>query len=438
MKTILPFCLAFLFSLTNNAQDYYYPPQDSDEWSTLSPDSLQWCSEKLTALHDFLDEKNSKSFIILKNGKIVLEYYFDEYVQDSIWYFASVSKSVMAFLMGMAQEEGYVDIDDPTTDYLGEQWTACPPEKEALITVRNQLTMTSGLDDGLPPTSEVPDPSNCLEPDCLEYLVDANERWAYHNAPYRLSQDVLEAATGLNKNIYTLTRLNNEIGMNGFWFNYIMFGTARDMARFGHLILSNAVWDGDTLLHDQVYLEQMLTPSQDLNLSYGYLWWLNGQDSYMLPQLQLVFDGPMAPAAPSDMVAALGKNDQKIYVVPSLDMVVVRQGEASGDSPLALSSFDNQLWEKLMDLECITTATEVALDAQIIKVFPNPTTDILNIKWPFDLSSSTIKITDQLGKSQVVVQTGSQQLSVAHLPTGLYTLQLGWEAEEWTTRFLKQ
>jgi hypothetical protein len=43
----------------------------------------------------------------------------------------------------------------------------------------------------------------------------------------------------------------------------------------------------------------------------------------------------------------LGKNDQKIYIVPSLNMVVIRMGEEAGNSSLALSSFDNELWGKL-------------------------------------------------------------------------------------------
>ena len=56
-----------------------------------------------------------------------------------------------------------------------------------------------------------------------------------------------------------------------------------------------------------------------------------------------------------DLVAALGKNDQKIYVVPSLNMVVVRQGNAAGGIAAAASSFDNQLWSRLMDMECLTS-----------------------------------------------------------------------------------
>jgi hypothetical protein len=71
-----------------------------------------------------------------------------------------------------------------------------------------------------------------------------------------------------------------------------------------------------------------------------------------LPGLQLQFNGTLIPNAPSDMYAALGKNDQKIYVVPSMKMVIIRMGEvANPDNPtFALSGFDNELWDKINDL----------------------------------------------------------------------------------------
>ncbi|MDA0973987.1 MAG: serine hydrolase, partial [Bacteroidetes bacterium] len=66
------------------------------------------------------------------------------------------------------------------------------------------------------------------------------------------------------------------------------YSKTRDMARFGLLALSDGVWDGDSLISDQGYLQAMTSSSQDLNLSYGYLWWLNGQESHMLPGLEFV------------------------------------------------------------------------------------------------------------------------------------------------------
>jgi CubicO group peptidase (beta-lactamase class C family) len=89
------------------------------------------------------------------------------------------------------------------------------------------------------------------------------------------------------------------------------------------------------------------TTSQTINQSYGYLWWLNGKSSYRLPQSQFQFSGSIIPSAPSDTYAALGKNDQKIYVVPSKKMVVIRMGDAADAVNMALSDFDDVLWQKI-------------------------------------------------------------------------------------------
>ena len=135
---------------------------------------------------------------------------------------------------------------------------------------------------------------------------------------------------------------------NYTWFNYILWLNSRDMARFGLLVLNKGVWDGNTIMTDQNYFSAMTNTSQTYNLSYGYLWWLNGKASFMAPTSTTVFPGALAPSAPSDMIACLGKGDKKIYVIPSKDLVVIRHGDDTGDLLLGPSSFDNNFWTKLM------------------------------------------------------------------------------------------
>lgn len=122
------------------------------------------------------------------------------------------------------------------------------------------------------------------------------------------------------------------------------------MARFGLLNLNNGVWNDEIILGDLTFISEMQNTSQELNKSYGYLWWLNGKESFMAPSLQVVFNGSLTPNAPADMYSGLGKNDQKLYVVPSLGLVIVRMGENAGESLLGPSSFDNALWEKISNL----------------------------------------------------------------------------------------
>ncbi len=322
--------------------EYYYPPLTGDTWETKTSASINWDETKLQEAFNYAGTKSSYGLIVLHHGKIVKEQYWNGWTKDTKYYIASAGKSVAAFLAGIAQQEGIININNKTSQYLGTGWTSLPIAKENMITVKNQLSMTTGLDDG------VVDP-DCTTPACLGYKADAGTRWAYHNAPYHLLQTVLANASGKTFNQYSKEKLFDKIGMpNAFWLNYIMYCTTREASRFGSLILNKGKWSGNALLNDPAYFDAMTNTSQNYNLSYGYLWWLNGKASIMVPQSQIVFPTSLVPNAPADMYMALGKDDKKIYVVPGLDVVVVRLGDnASGTSTLGPSSFDNELWAKL-------------------------------------------------------------------------------------------
>lgn len=327
----------------------YFPPLSASElWSDTSMVSMGWDTSALDDLYTYLQVKSTKAFIILKNGKIACEWYFGSFTKDSIWYWASAGKTMTAFLTGIAREEGLLDLNDPTSLYLGAGWTSAPLAKENLITIRNQLSMTTGLDDGVPDLY-------CVHPSCLNYLADAGTRWAYHNGPYTLLDRVIQNASGMNYNLYFRQKIRDRIGMNGLWVktpdsNNVYFSNARSMARFGLLMLNHGKWDTTAILRDTSYFNQQVSSSQTLNQSYGYLTWLNGKGSFMVPGLQSVFAGSMIANAPDDMFAALGKNDQKLYVVPSSGLVIVRMGNDAGGFQPALSGFDNELWAKIKSL----------------------------------------------------------------------------------------
>ncbi len=226
----------------------YFPPISGATWQTTSVDSLGWDQTQLNALYPYLQGVGTKAFIILKNGKIVTEKYFGTFTADSLWYWASAGKTMTGFLVGIAQQEGLININDQTSKYLGTGWTSEPLAKENLITIKNQLTMTTGLDDG------VADP-DCTLPGCLVYKADAGTRWAYHNAAYTLLDSVVEKASGLSYNAYFQQKIRDKIGMNGLWIktpnsNNIYYSNARSMARFGLLMLNKGTWDSTVILAD--------------------------------------------------------------------------------------------------------------------------------------------------------------------------------------------
>lgn len=322
----------------------YFPPINRTTWETNSIASLGWKQSAVQPLLDYLQLKNTKSFIILVNGRIVLENYFNGHDANAFWYWASAGKTLTSTVTGIAQQENLIDINAKVSQYIGTGWTSLPLAKENLITNKHLLNMTSGLDDS---TDDVT-PAN------LTYKADAGTRWAYHNVYVKL-QDVVAQASGQSWNTYFNTRLKDKIGMEGTWFqlgnNSVYGSNSRSMARFGLLILNKGKWETNVVLNEN-YFTQATTTSQNINLSYGYLWWLNGKSSYHLPQSQLQFNGSLIPTAPADMFMALGKNDQKIYIIPSKKMVVIRMGDvANTDNPtFALSDFDSVLWQKISAL----------------------------------------------------------------------------------------
>jgi CubicO group peptidase (beta-lactamase class C family) len=350
--TILIGFLTFSCSSTNdeisneNEPDLglYFPQINSNEWETLTVTELGWNNSAVQPLIDFLGDSNTKAFIILKNGKIVIESYQNGHAQDVNWYWASAGKTLTAFTLGIVQSEGFLSLSDASRNYLGNGWSSLTIEQEEQISILNHISMTTGLD-------YTAGDNFCTDTNCLTYLNAPGTYWYYHNAPYTLTQSIISGAMNSDFNTYFNEKLRDRIGMNGNWFNVgyniLFFSNARSMARFGLLCLNKGVWDSEIIFNDHAYFNSMMNTSQNHNEAYGYLWWLNGKNSYRLPGSTSLFQGKLIPNAPNDLVAGLGANDQKLYIIPSKNLVIVRMGNDSGEGELGPSGFDNLLWEKI-------------------------------------------------------------------------------------------
>jgi len=428
IKKQLLFLSIFLLTQGTGAQNLYFPPlSPAGQWDTVSPAALGWCTSKIAPLYDFLEEENTKGFLVLKDGKIVLEKYFGTFTKDSLWYWASAGKTITSFLVGQAQEDGYLSITDTSSRYLGAGWTNCSPGQEEKITIWHQLTMTSGLYDGVPD-------NHCTLDTCLNYLADAGTRWAYHNAPYTLLEKVLEVSTGHPINEYTQYRLKAQTGMSGFWltidYDNVFFSIARSMARFGLLIQNACVWNMDTLFHDTAYIRQMTNTSQTLNNSYGYLWWLNGKSSYMVPGQQIVIPGSYAPQAPADMFAALGKNGQILSISPGKGIVFVRMGEQPNSPSSEITTvFCNEIWEKLNEIMCNSNSIPGNLPGNIrLAIYPNPLNEKAEIvlEGGFSTGEKTFILFNSLGKEVLRKEFKGNHLEFfrSGIPSGVYICRI--------------
>ncbi len=247
----------------------------------------------------------------------------------------------------MAVEEGVVGLDDPVTEHLGVGWTNASAAEEAKITIRHLLSMSSGLDAS------------------RRAAAPPGEVWSYNNDAYHQLQPVLEAATGTGIDELCSDWLWRPLGAtSSTWYErrgnggeaidakgdriWGLVMSARDMARFGLLVARDGAWGSERLI-EPTYLEHALSSSTTANPSYGYLWWLNGQDGYRIGPAGELQPGSLIPDAPADLVAALGKDDQKIYVSRSTELVLVRQGDRAGRrSAESLSSFDSELWQRIL------------------------------------------------------------------------------------------
>lgn len=418
-NTIKPLVLSLLICLCIKFTAFgqtYYPPVIGNTWDTIAPQQLGYCQQGIDSLYAFLDRKNSKAFILLYDGRIVMERYFDQFTRDSAWYWASAGKSLTATMIGFAKQDNFLSIQDTSSKYLGRGWTSLTHQQEDQIRIVHQLSMTTGLDDNIPGIN--PD---CTTPSCLQYQAAPGTRWAYHNAPYTLLDKVIEQATGQTLNAYVNAKLRNTTGFTGLYvnngFNKVFTSRARSMARFGLLMYNKGRW-GNSQLLDSNWVNQMWTPSQNLNQSYGYLWWLNGKPSYMVPQVRLVFNGSLMLAAPPDVNAAVGKNGQLVNISRSNKLVFIRMGEDPDTSTLVPTAFNNAVWDYLNRAKCTAGMPQDAVTD--LKLYPNPTSGQLYVSGMQE--GLTVCLYDNLGRLRLTGQTPIIDLS--SIPSGVYQLMI--------------
>ena len=289
-----------------------------DDWAVAEPSAAD---AAVLAQHRALCERSgADACLVVQGGRIVQEWVGPTY-RDPMEAMSS-TKSVAGLLAGMLVADGKLAADDPVARFVPE-WTA---GAQAGVTVRQLLTMTSGLLGShvpRPPESTV---SGVLDKDSLVFglpLVDApGAAWAYSNEGAYLLSPVLRRAAGEPLEEYAARRLFEPLGMGSTrlrvlpegqpWTHATMWSTPRDLARIGQLMLQRGRWRGEQVV-PEAWVEASVRPSQDLNPDYGLLWWLNVPGGF----------------------AARGAHNTNVYVFPDRDLVVVRMqaGPREGAAP---------------------------------------------------------------------------------------------------------
>ncbi len=293
------------------------------------------------ALDDFATRTGSFALIVAKRGRIVYERYDPRFTAASRYDTASMHKAVVALMIGAAVADGHIKgPDDKLSRYLPE--LAGSPRGE--ITLRQLLEMNSGL--RTPPMSDSSASpywqtyfGSDLSWSIGQWPFEAATRgqFYYANANTQYLLWAIERATGKTYTDYLSTRLWRRIGASEgrLWLDReggsvrgfcCLQASARDWLRIGELIRNTGKWRGARIVPAS-WVAQMLAPSP-ANANFGWNIWrgspYNPKRTYG-PGIPAVVEA-RAPFASPDTYYIDGSGGQRVYVMPSAELVIVRIG----------------------------------------------------------------------------------------------------------------
>jgi len=264
---------------------------------------------------EYLDARNGHAFLVYRNGDLIAESYLNGWSADRAHRLASGTKSFSAALAILAIQDGLLEFDDKVSDTITE-WKNDPRSE---ITIRQLLSLTSGIDPG--PTGRVPSYANAIEADLRNR---PGRHFAYGPVPFQVFGELIRRKLepqSLSPDEYLTRKVFDPIGMKvDSWrtdedgnphLPSGMFLTAREWAKYGQLICNLGQHDGKQIL-DAKLLKECFEPT-DAQSRYGMTFWLNNTGN-----------------GPKDLVMAAGAGQQKLYIIPSLKIVIVQFAEAEG------------------------------------------------------------------------------------------------------------
>lgn len=311
------------------------------------PEIAGWNAEALEDYLAYAEAQNSTGIVIIDRGRIIAERFWPAPEDDATFALfvhgraadgalvedvASLQKSIVALLAGIAEDKGLLNADYPVSHYLGAGWSKAAPEQEAAITVRHLMEMNSGLKED------------------LTFEAAPGTRFFYNTPAYAKLQGVLEAASGETLAGITEAWLARPLGLaeTGWRPRPAAFGnvgnpmalvsTPRELSRIGQMVLeSGRAPDGTRVISPEA-LAALLAPTET-NPAYGRLWWLNAGD-WSLAAGGVRREGAFIPAAPADTITGLGFLSRQIFIVPSKGLVIVRTGATPPDTEFLQTSWE--------------------------------------------------------------------------------------------------
>jgi len=330
-------------------------------------------AKAISEAEDYAAARNTNAFIVVKDGAIQHERYFDGFGRTTPIVSRSLAKPVTALLVGRAIMQGHIEsLDQKVADFITE-WQGDPRREKILV--RHLLDMRTGL---LPQgfSREADDILNraYLHPRHDEVVIndypvthEAGARYEYSNANAELVAPVIERATGKRYGDYLTEALLEPIGAMGgeVWVNRkggtahsgcCLLLPAQSWVRMAMLVMDDGMWEGERLLPEG-YAQAMRTATEQ-NPHYGMGVWVAGpyveQRGFAHPSVPYGKVAHSEPYLDKDLVLFDGNANQVVYMIPSQDMIVLRTGKA----PPKEAPWDNTVLPNLLIRDAAAQAGE--------------------------------------------------------------------------------
>ncbi len=287
----------------------------------------------LEAAAAYSEAHRGQACLVLFDGATAFERYASGGAADRVQMLASGSKSFVGVAAAAAVQDGLLDLDDPVGDALPD-WKADPLKSQ--ITYRQLLTLTSGLTPGVRGFRH----PGWATAAALPMAGAPGEQFGYGANQLNVFALALERTLdGERFEQYLDRRLLKPLGVRLEWrircadgrpqVGGGAFATARDWARFGEFVRSGGRHEGEDLVRPALLAECFRGTNP--NPAYGQTWWLRAPVPAKLRRGNAIVRSEWADAAdaawlPGDLVAALGAGKQRLYVIPSRKLTIVRLG----------------------------------------------------------------------------------------------------------------
>ncbi len=293
-------------------------------WQVANPSNFNIDTAKFENVLNQMNEILSiRCIVIVKDGKLIAERYFEGAQPDYAMNIKSATKSITSTMVGIAIQEGYIDsVEQKVIDFFPEYKSKIKDPKKLDLTIKDILTMRSGYASRLPNKKDFTIENVLIN---IPMVDEPGKKFSYHAPTSQLISGIIERASKMSFDSFAKKYLFEPLGISCAYWQKLpdgivqadceSFFTPRDLARIGYLYENGGIIDGKRIIDstflaeattDQINSKEELWQFDDCikNDGYGYWWWIINSNGYK-------------------EFAARGAGGQLIHVIPELDLVIV-------------------------------------------------------------------------------------------------------------------